>query len=162
MKNLWFIIGAIIVLVIVIVAILGFNGPSKKIAGYSLDDPAAPKLEITEKQFDFGKINLQDIAKHEFKIKNIGKSPLVITDIMTSCHCASAILKVPGQPDSPEFTMGMSDWSQELTPDTEAVVEVVYSPAKMPVKGQVSRVVTFITNDPSNKEIQLEVVANVQ
>lgn len=162
MKNLWFIIGAIIVLVVAIVAILGFNGPSKKVAGYSISDPNAPKVEIQEKRFDFGKISLNDVAKHNFQIKNTGSNPLVITDLMTSCHCTTAILKVPGQPDSPEFSMQMANWQEEIPPGVEAVVETVYKPAVMPVSGQVSRVITFNTNDPNNKEVQLEVVAVIE
>lgn len=147
-------------LIILGFAVMGNN--KKQVAGYKSDDPNAPKLEIAEKRFDFGKITLQDIAKHEFKLKNTGKNPLVIYDIMTSCHCTSAKLKVPGQADSPEFTMGMSDWNEEIPPEIEGIIEVVYTPATMPVSGKISRVVTFNTNDPNNQHLQLEIIAEVE
>src|SRR3990167_7417267 len=162
MKTILALAGRIVILGLIILgfAVLGNN--NKQVAGYQSGDPNAPKLEIAEKRFDFGKITLQDVARHEFKIRNTGKNPLVISDIMTSCHCTSAKLKVSGQSDSPEFTMGMSDWNEEIPPDIEGIIEVVYTPAKMPVSGQVSRVVTFNTNDPNNQHLQLEIIAEVE
>ena len=164
MKTTLAIIGGIVVLIIAIIAVIGFSGPSnKKVAGYSVDDPNAPKLEITEKRFDFGKITLQDITRHDFKIKNVGKNPLVINDLMTSCHCTTAVLKVPGQPDSPEFGMHTeTNWQGEVPAGTEAIMAVTYEPAKHPARGPVSRVITFQSNDPSNKEVQLEMTGIVE
>lgn len=137
---------------------------SQKIAAYSASDPAAPKIEVTQTDFDFGSITVNDSPAHAFEIKNSGKSPLVISDIMTSCHCTSAKLKISGQPDSPEFGMmeGENNWQASLDSGQSAQLEVVYKPAVMPVKGQVSRVVTFNTNDPQNKTMQLQISANVQ
>ena len=164
MKTTIAIIGGIVILIIGIIAVIGFSGPSnKKVAGYSADDPNAPKLEMVEKHYDFGKITLQDITRHDFKIKNVGKSPLVISDLMTSCHCTTVVLKVPGRPDSPEFGMhSEGNWQGEVPSDTEAVLAVTYEPAKHPAKGQISRVMTFQSNDPSNQEVQLEMVGVVE
>jgi len=162
MKFLWAILGTLVLSGIIIMVIVLSNKPPKSIAGYSVGDPNAPRIEVTEKTFDFGKIKSTDVAKHDFKIKNTGKNPLVITDIMTSCHCTTALLKISGQSDSPEFSMEMSDWQGEIAPGAEATLEAIYKPAVMPVSGQVSRVVTFKTNDPANKEVQLELLANVQ
>ena len=154
-------LGGIAILVVAVIAVMSFSDNSKQIA-YSTGDPNAPKIEVLEKNFDFGKITLSDVAKHEFKIKNIGKNPLIITGIRTSCHCTTAMMKVDGQTDSPEFSMGKNSWQEEIAPEQEAIIEAIYKPATMPIKGQVSRVITFTTNDPTNKEVQLEVVANVE
>ncbi len=163
MKTFAYVFGGIILLGLAIWGFSHWSKPSKNIAGYSAGDPNAPKAEVTEKKFDFGKIKLTDIAKHDFKIKNTGKNPLIITSIMTSCHCTTAILKVSGKPDSPEFGMHQdSSWQGEIALEEEATVSVVYEPAKMPVKGAVSRVITLTTNDPGNKEIQLEITADVE
>lgn len=137
---------------------------NQKIATYSISDPAAPKAEVKETAFDFGSITVSDTPSHSFEIKNSGKNPLVISDIMTSCHCTSAKLKISGQPDSPEFGMmeGQNNWQASLDSGQSAQLEVIYKPAVMPVKGQVSRVVTFNTNDPQNKTMQLQISANVQ
>lgn len=162
MKKILYVLGGLILVGLIWVVVAGFSGKNQKVAGYSTDDPNAPRAEIQEKKFDFGKIAVSDVAKHDFKIKNTGGDPLVIANIMTSCHCTTAILKISGQPDSPEFSMGKSNWNGNIPPGSEASLEVIYKPAVMPVNGQVSRVVTFSTNDPANKEVQLEIVANVQ
>ncbi len=162
MKLVWWVLGGLLMVGLVWLLVKGLGG-GQKITTYNSDDPNAPKLEISEKKFDFGKITLQDVAKHDFKVKNTGKSPLVIANLMTSCHCTTVILKVSGQPDSPEFAMhSQGNWQGEIPPGSEAVLEVIYAPAKMPVNGQVSRVVTFTSNDPNKLENQLEVVADVQ
>ena len=161
MRTTLAIIGGIVILIVAIVAVIGFSGGggSKKVADYSADDPNAPKLETTEKRYDFGKITLQDVVSHDFNINNVGKNPLVITDLMTSCHCTTVILKVPGKADSPEFGMHTEGgWQGEVPPETEAVLAVTYEPAKHPARGPVSRVITFNSNDPSNQKVQLEVV----
>jgi len=164
MKVFLWIFGAIIVLGLIIWGFTRLTTPVKSIASYSASDPNAPKIELNENNFVFGKISLSNNATHDFKIKNTGKNPLVITDLMTSCHCTSAILKVPGQPNSPEFGMmsGESNWQGEIAPGAEATIETIYKPSVMPVKGPVSRVITFRTNDPNNKEIQLEITADVE
>lgn len=165
MKTILIILGIAIGIGLVIALVAGFSNnanTNSKVAGYKAGDPNAPKLELQEKRYDFGKISVKDEVKYEFKLKNTGKSPLVVTNLITSCHCTSAILKVDGKPASPEFDMHANpNWSAEVAPEKEAVVEVIYAPSKMPVSGQVSRVITFNTNDPTNKEIQLEIFANV-
>jgi len=166
MKVFYVILGVAIVAVIVL-TIVGFSkNLSGKVAGvttYQKNDPNAPQVIIPEKKFDFGKISLNDVAKHDFKIKNDGKSPLIITGIITSCHCTSAILKIPDKADSPEFGMHQdSSWRGEIAPGVEASLEAIYKPALMPVKGAVSRVVTLSTNDPNNTQVQLEITADVE
>lgn len=162
MKTFWAILG-LVILVSGIAALIGFSGSKGKVAGYATDDPAAPKLVVEEKKFDFGKITLQDKAIHDYKLKNTGKNPLVIANVMTSCHCTSAIFKMAGQPDSPEFGMHVdSSWKGEIPAGGEAIIEAIYTPALMPVSGQISRVISFSTNDPVNKEVQLELTGIVQ
>ncbi len=162
MKNILLLIGGIIGLVLLIFAFDKFISTGSQVSSYNIDDPEAPKIEMQEKTYDFGDIDLDYIARHEFKITNTGKNPLVITDIITSCHCTSAVFKISGSPDSPEFGMhALVGWKGEIAPGAEANLEVIYKPAEMPVKGQVSRVITFSTNDPTNEEVQLEVTTKV-
>ncbi len=162
MKALMIVLGAVLALGLLVFGLSKF-GSSANTAGSQTDDPNAPKVELTEKKYDFRKIGLNDIAKHEFKLKNVGQKNLIINNLMTSCHCTTAVFKLVGKPDSPEFGMHQdSNWQGEIPSGSEAAIEVIYSPAKMPVKGQVSRVITFTTNDPNNKTVQLEIIAEVQ
>ena len=131
-----------------------------QVKGARITNPS--KIEITEKSFDFGKINLSDRVSHDFKIKNTSQNPLIISSITTSCHCATAVLKVPGQPDTaPQGMHASADVQREVAPGVEGVIEVIYEPAKMPVKGPVNRVIYFKTNDPDNSSPKLEVNAEV-
>ena len=167
-KTIIFIICAIVVLSLSIFLGSKYLGQGKGqgnvrgVSSYVKDDPAAPKLDLTEKTFEFGKIQISDVAKHDFKIKNIGKNPLVISSLTTSCHCTSAILKVPGQDDTPATGMHkMQPWTREIVTGGEAVVEVIYEPAKMPVRGAVNRIIYLQTNDPNNSDPKLEINAEV-
>lgn len=167
-KTFIVIVGAILILGIAFFLgnkYLGQGGTQQGVKGvsaYAKDDPAAPKIEIGENSFEFGKIQVTDVAKHDFQIKNTGKSPLVISSLTTSCHCTSAILKVSGQPDTPEQGIhAMQPWTREIASDQEAIIEVIYEPSKMPVKGAVSRIIYLTTNDPSNTSPKLEITAEV-
>lgn len=46
-------------------------------------------LELKESNFDFGKIQLGKPVFHFFELTNIGKEPLVIANIQTSCGCTT-------------------------------------------------------------------------
>lgn len=53
-----------------------------------------PKFAIieTEKEFNFGAIAIGETINHIFKIKNISKKTLKITQVGTSCGCTAAII----------------------------------------------------------------------
>ncbi|MGI4872876.1 MAG: DUF1573 domain-containing protein [Janthinobacterium lividum] len=51
--------------------------------------PDGPQVEFAEVKFDFGTIKQGDIVDHVFKFKNIGRQPLVISNIGVSCGCTT-------------------------------------------------------------------------
>ncbi|WP_111708408.1 DUF1573 domain-containing protein [Lutibacter citreus] len=59
-------------------------------------DPNAPAFEFTSEVIDYGKIEQNANGVRVFKFKNIGKSPLNITKIQSSCGCT-----VPKKPTEP-------------------------------------------------------------
>ncbi len=59
-------------------------------------DTNAPVFEFVTEVIDYGKIALNADGVRTFKFKNVGKSPLVISDIKSSCGCT-----VPKKPDGP-------------------------------------------------------------
>lgn len=59
-------------------------------------DTNAPIFEFVEEVIDYGKIPHKADGKRVFKFKNIGKSPLVISNISSSCGCT-----VPEKPKDP-------------------------------------------------------------
>lgn len=52
----------------------------------------APKLVITEPQFDFGTRPNTEVVEHSFELRNEGDAPLVITRVKASCGCTVAKL----------------------------------------------------------------------
>lgn len=50
-----------------------------------------PILKV-EKEYNFGKITLNDTIKHIFKLQNVSESSLKISQIGTSCGCTGAII----------------------------------------------------------------------
>lgn len=62
-------------------------------------DPNAPAFEFVTEVIDYGKIALNADGLRTFKFKNVGKSPLVIIDIKSSCGCT--VPKKPAEPIMP-------------------------------------------------------------
>lgn len=64
----------------------------------SIDFTQNPKLSLSEKYYDFGEIDANQVVTRTFVISNIGKSTLVIFRAYTTCSCTSAVFtaaKIP-------------------------------------------------------------------
>lgn len=59
-------------------------------------DFTGPIFEFESEVIDYGEIAKNSDGKRIFKFKNIGKSPIIITQIKTSCGCT-----VPTKPEAP-------------------------------------------------------------
>ncbi|MCX7953968.1 MAG: DUF1573 domain-containing protein [Bacteroidales bacterium] len=102
----------------------------------------APKAVFETLEYNFGTIKDGDVVEYNFKLKNEGKSDLIIRKVKASCGCTAVepkekIIK-PGQSTS------------------------IYS--KFDSRGRVGRqfkTITVITNDPNNAEITLRIVGDV-
>ncbi|WP_375238767.1 DUF1573 domain-containing protein [Aurantibacter sp.] len=51
------------------------------------------KAEIPVTEYDFGIITYLDTINYTFKIKNIGKEPLIINKVIPNCNCTVVDLK---------------------------------------------------------------------
>jgi len=93
-----------------------------------------PIVEILESEYDFGVINQGEKATHDYKIKNIGNSDLLITSAKGSCGCT-----VPEWPRGP------------IKPGNEANIKVTFdSKGKT---GKQNKRVTLMTNAIPNVKI---------
>ncbi|HNW51851.1 MAG TPA: DUF1573 domain-containing protein [Prolixibacteraceae bacterium] len=101
----------------------------------------APVASFDNNVYDFGSIKEGEIAKHDFKLTNNGKSDLLIRNVKASCGCTAVknenVVK-PGQ-------------------TTDLKVEF-NSRGK---KGRQNKSVTVITNDPSNSTMVLRIMGDV-
>jgi hypothetical protein len=91
----------------------------------------APEITFDNKSFDFGKAPQNAKIKHEFTFKNTGKSTLEIRKIKSSCGCTVV------KPNK-----------RELEPGESSSLSAVFNTGSR--KGQQSKVVTVITNDPDH------------
>ncbi|MFH2056787.1 MAG: DUF1573 domain-containing protein [bacterium] len=58
----------------------------------------APKLEFSEKEFFFGYIPADVVARHDYWLRNTGDAPLAITEVKPTCSCTEFELARPTVP----------------------------------------------------------------
>lgn len=105
----------------------------------------SPKIELSTNSFDLGDINPDDGNRIEtFFIKNVGNAPLNIISVSTSCGCTEAEVE-----------------SEEIPAGEQTKLTVTYDPSVHPgLVGKIKRIVYIKSNDPLNKEVELELVGN--
>ncbi len=89
-------------------------------------DSNAPAFEFVTEVIDYGKIALNADGVRTFKFKNVGKSPLVISDVKSSCGCT-----VPKKPTEP------------IMPGESGEIEVKYATNR---PGGFSKTITVSSN----------------
>ena len=87
----------------------------------------APVIKFEEEIYDFGVIKEGESVKYEFKFKNTGKTPLIISNAMATCGCTT-----------PEYP------SKPIKPGNSGIIKVVFnSQGKVGVQ---DKVVSIISN----------------
>ncbi|MBO6608009.1 DUF1573 domain-containing protein [Psychroserpens sp.] len=94
-------------------------------------------FQFDEETIDYGTINKNDNGIRVFKFKNSGKSPIVISNIKTSCGCT-----VPSYSKAP------------ILPGESGTIEVKYATNR---QGKFSKSLTIYSNaDEPQKRIQIK------
>jgi len=100
-----------------------------------------PVIAFEEDSFEFGDIYQGDKVEHVFEFENAGDSPLIITNVQTTCGCTA------------------TNWEREpILPGEKSSIKVTFNSAgKM---GMNNKVITIISNSvaPLN---QIKIVANI-
>ncbi|MFN8711721.1 MAG: DUF1573 domain-containing protein [Bacteroidota bacterium] len=67
----------------------GFTAPAlaQAPATSTMDRPTAPVMSFDQTEFNFGTIKQGEVVTHEFRFRNTGKEPLIITNAQGSCGC---------------------------------------------------------------------------
>lgn len=104
---------------------LTINSQEKKVTEI-VQDPNAPAFEFETEVIDYGKVDLNANGVRVFKFKNVGKSPLVISNIKSSCGCT-----VPKKPSEP------------IMPGKTGEIEVKYATN---IAGGFSKMITITSN----------------
>lgn len=160
---------AIGLLIILIIVGANFTRRPRVEADNAGDVESSAKIEIDHHNFDFGTISMaKGKVNHNWKIKNTSQNPLQISNLITSCMCTTAQLKADGKAISPIFGMPMhgdekSNWSEEIASGKAAEIEATFDPAAHGPEGTgpIERIISFKTNDPDKKTVELHFSANV-
>lgn len=91
-----------------------------------------PVPQFDKAVHNFGEIlETKGAVTADFKVKNTGEAPLIITRVATSCGCTA------------------SNWTKEpILPNSEGVVSITYNPRGRP--GAINQRVTVFTNAPGS------------
>lgn len=137
------------------------NTSAISVASYTSEDKERPIVKIKKDLYDFGNIKVSDKKSNDFLVENVGKKPLQLSNITTSCGCTFAKVIYDGK-ESPEFDMhSKSTYIAEIKPNKTAIIRITYKPYVMPVYGFVEREAYIKTNDPLMQNIVFKVTATV-
>ena len=163
---LW-LIGGFTVFAIILIGFVAV-GEQKKAEGagqivqYQLANTDKPIVKTNSIFQDIGKMNVNDEKTVDFTLTNMGKKPLQLYNISSSCGCTAGVITINGN-KSPEVSMhDKSSWNGSVAPGQSATVSLIYRPRIMPVKGDISRSVYVETNDPAQKQLTFSIKTFVE
>ena len=100
-----------------------------------------PELTLVESTFDFGDITQGDQVKHTFAITNSGTTPLVLTNVLTTCGCTA-----------PSYT------TDPIMPNQKGEIEIAFdSRGKAGIQ---NKIITIISNAITPQQ-KIKITANV-
>lgn len=103
----------------------------------------APKVEVENgREYDFGSMDVGDTLRHTFHIRNVGKAPLSLKLIRTTCKCAVG-----------ELT------SDVIQPDSSGDVTLEWTAKEY--QSEYRQGATIQSNDPNNEILILSVTGRV-
>ncbi|MCB0397862.1 MAG: DUF1573 domain-containing protein [Flavobacteriales bacterium] len=107
-------------------ALFAFAQEPSTYAPAAPENPNAPEIVFESEVIDYGTIEYRANGEREFKFKNTGKEPLIITSAKGSCGCT-----VPSHPTEP------------IAPGASGVIKVKYATDR---QGPFSKTVTITSN----------------
>ena len=102
----------------------------------------APHILIDAEEYNFGECIENDVINHDFTLKNIGKSPLVIHKVKTSCGCTTSKLE-----------------KDTIAPGESTKIKARFSTYGK--RGGQSKEIYIITNDPDQPKVTLRIMGKV-
>jgi hypothetical protein len=98
---------------------------------------SAQEFKFEKEIINYGKIKKGDDGKRVFEFTNVGKAPLIIKEIKTSCDCA-----IPKKPEKP------------IMPNEKATITVEYDTSK--IGGFSKEIIIFSNAKASVKRIKVK------
>jgi hypothetical protein len=98
--------------------------------------PVQEDILLKETSFDFGKIPQGKPVYHYFEVTNGGKTPMVISNVMTSCGCTTP------------------EWSKEpIAPGEHTKIKIGYNAV---TEGNFEKYITIIYNQNLSKQVSIK------
>lgn len=151
-------ISSVLILVFGVVLVTKTQPPTLETSGNA-------RIEVLgEKTHSWGQIDIDGgNVEKTFQIRNSGDSDLEITNFKTSCMCTETQISINGE-QSPIFGMHTrSGWKGVVEPGETANINVVFDPLFHGPQGTgpITRIVSFDTNDSSNRTMEFRLSGNV-
>jgi len=102
-----------------------------------------PMLQIENSVYDFGRVSSEKVSKHEFVIRNAGKSDLTIKKINPNCTCVTGVSSI-----------------DIIKPGEEAKLEVIFNPQGR--RGNQQKSITIYSDDPKQSTQRITIKAYVE
>jgi len=119
----------------------GFYSPPSWSAPAETTSATRSLIEITETNKDAGAVEQGTPVRYRFELRNRGQADLEIRHVKPSCGCSVA------------------KWDRVVKPGATSVIEAEMNTEHF--RGQVSKHLTVITNDPEHPEVELTISARV-
>src|ERR1700740_953826 len=120
---------------------LTFTGKAQESTTPNID-PNAPELKFDNEIIDYGVIDYDANTVREFKFKNTGRSPLILSNVQVSCGCTN----VDGWPKEP------------IAPGKTATFKVKYDSKRV---GKFDKKITVMSN-AKNPSVVLTIKGEVK
>jgi len=130
-----------LLLAITLFAGLAFNGKAQEVTTPNID-PNAPELKFDSEVIDYGTLDYDGNTLREFKFKNTGKSPLILSNVQVQCGCTN----VDGWPKEP------------IAPGKNASFKVKYDSKRV---GKFDKKIT-VTSNAKNPTVVLTIKGEVK
>ena len=101
-----------------------------------------PRLAVSEESWYYGEVMPDQIASHQFTLKNEGEDKLIIESVYSSCACVSLELG-----------------EKEIPAGGETQLITIFDPYGY--EGDVSKYLTIKSNDPEHPEKKIDLTINV-
>lgn len=103
---------------------------------------ASPSISAIEPNFTFPTVTSGDLVKHSVIITNTGTSVLIISNVLTSCGCTTA-----------------NNWTAKIEPGATGTIPIIFN--SFNYSGEVSKMVTVLSNDPKQPAILVRINGKV-
>jgi hypothetical protein len=114
-------------------------------AGYAALPQSPGRIELSATEFDLGTVPNTALVSQVFQVRNVGRGPLEITGVSTSCGCTSAEIG-----------------DRRLSPGETTDLRVTYDPLEHDgATGRFMRLVYVRSNDPDTPEANLTIRVTV-